>query len=221
MKLPRVIASFVLMLFALLVFAGSGDLNHSSGYTVEKADSHATFVKSGKGLASFVTINSNLQPIIPLVSCQKGAGSAFYIGPNILLSVDHVTSLGECTINGLPIKIIWSSKDLDLSVIYSDAGSKDFFPIDCDGFIADKRYISIGHARALDELSLVPLNGEGKYSGGLAMLDGVFEAQPGMSGGPIIDADTLRVVGTTNTADWEMGITGSSELKGSPLCHHS
>jgi hypothetical protein len=59
----------------------------------------------------------------------------------------------------------------------------------------------------------------GKYAdAGMAALVGVFTAQPGQSGGPIIDAETHKVVGTVNAADWESGATFSVELRGTSIC---
>jgi hypothetical protein len=41
---------------------------------------------------------------------------------------------------------------------------------------------------------------------------------PGMSGGPIVDAETGRVVGTVNKENFEAGLSWSVQLKDTPIC---
>lgn len=157
-----------------------------------------------------------LEPV-PLVSCGNSAGSAFRIGPHVLLSVNHVTSIGGCMIDGQPIKIAYASAESDFSILFDDRVGK-WIPVDCGGFVAGRHYIAIGHARGLDQMVGVEMVATGETANGQALLVGVFTAQPGQSGGPIIDAETRKVVGTVNTGDWEDGITGSVELRGTSVC---
>jgi len=163
------------------------------------------------------------QPIAPRVVClQAGgysAGTAFRIGPHLLLSVKHVTSAGNCQIEGQAIHILYTSPKADFSILTDERPTTEFLKVDCDGFKEGRRYLAIGHARALDQLTIVPMVGTGQYAFGMAVLAGIFTAQPGQSGGPIIDAETGKVVGTVNTGNWEQGLTGSVELKGTPVCH--
>ena len=161
------------------------------------------------------------QPVVPLVVCLHptyyNAGTAFRVGPHLLLSVAHVTSSGGCQIDGQSIHILYTSSSQDFSIL-SDDRSGEFIPVDCNGFVKGRKYLSIGHARGIENLTIVPMIATGVTEGGLAILAGVFTAQPGMSGGPIVDAETMKVVGTTNTGDWERGLTGSVELKGTSVC---
>jgi hypothetical protein len=158
---------------------------------------------------------------IPLVFCPSkdgfSSGTAFRVGPNLILSVAHVTSLPQCFIDGEPINIIHTSSTADFSIL-SDDRIGDWIRVDCAGFVKGRLYLSIGHARGMEQLTIVPMIFTGEREGGQAMLAGVFTAQPGMSGGPVIDAETHEVVGTTNTADWEEGVTGSVELRATSVC---
>jgi hypothetical protein len=160
-------------------------------------------------------------PSVPKVLCRHehgySAGTAFRIGPHLLVSVNHVTSASRCEIDGEPIHVIYASPKADFSIL-SDARSGKWLKVDCSGFVAGHRYVAVGHARAMDELTLVPMVATGSTFGSLSLLAGIFTAQPGQSGGPIMDAETGRVVGTVNTAEWSRGLTGSVELKGTSIC---
>lgn len=188
-----------------------------------------------KGAAILAALASSLVPVVPAVPktilpmeavpkvfCPQDDGGAFYgtafrIGPHLLLSVKHVTSLPHCTIDGTPIHILYTSAKADFSILFDDRAGK-WLKVDCNGFVAGRKYIAIGHPRAVDQIVAVPMTATGDTEDGEALLVGVFTAQPGHSGGAIIDAQTGDVVGTINTGDWEDGITGSVELKGTSIC---
>lgn len=161
------------------------------------------------------------QPIIPKVVClQKdgySAGSAFRVGPTYLLTARHVISEGQCQIDGQPVKVIYTSARSDFAILEDTRPGKSI-AIDCGGFQEGHRYVAIGHARALDELTIIRLVGTGLRDGAWVVLAGVLEVQPGMSGGAILDADTLKVVGVVNAADWESGRSFSIALKDTPIC---
>jgi hypothetical protein len=154
---------------------------------------------------------------VPLVDCTYSAGSAFRIGPHLLLSVNHVTSGLQCKIDGQYIRIEYKSRKSDFTEL-SDDRSGPWLRVDCGGFVAGREYLAIGHARGIEPLTTVKLTGTGYHDGNMARLVGIFTAQPGQSGGPIIDAETGAVVGTVNAANWEHGATFSVELKGTPVC---
>jgi hypothetical protein len=160
-------------------------------------------------------------PSVPKVICRQehgySAGTAFRVGPHLLVSVNHVTSAGKCEIDSQPIQILYASTKADFSILSDDRSGK-WLRVDCGGFVQGRKYVAVGHARAMDELVLVPMVATGLTDGHLSILAGVFTAQPGQSGGPIMDAETGRVVGTVNTAEWSRGLTGSVELKGTSIC---
>lgn len=157
-----------------------------------------------------------LEPV-PLVICGNSSGSAFRIGPNLMLSVKHVTRLNGCMIDGQPQHLIYSSPKADFSMLRDQRAAR-WIKVDCRGFVAGRHYFAIGHARGLDQLTTVELIATGAYDDGMAVLAGIMTAQPGQSGGPIIDAETHQVVGTVNAANWEEGTTFSVELKQTPVC---
>jgi hypothetical protein len=157
----------------------------------------------------------------PKVICRQehgySAGTAFRIGPHLLVSVNHVTSAGNCEIDGEPIHILYASRKADFSILSDDRLGK-WLKVDCGGFVKGRMYVAVGHARAMDDLTFVPMVATGMTSGSLSILAGVFTAQPGQSGGPILDGETGKVVGTVNTAQWDRGLTGSIELRGTSIC---
>lgn len=162
------------------------------------------------------------EPAVPKVECPVDvnhgySGSAFRVGPNLILSVKHVTNLPNCEIDGVPIRILYTSEKADFSILWDNRPGK-WLKVDCNGFVAGRKYLAIGHPRDVDDLVIVPMIATGQTDHGEALLQGVFTAQPGHSGGAIVDAETGAVVGTINTGDWEDGLTGSVELKGTPIC---
>jgi hypothetical protein len=120
-------------------------------------------------------------------------------------------------INGVPIHVIYTSAKADFSILTDDRAGQ-WLKVDCGGFVAGREYIAIGHPRGTDGLVAVPMIATGRTEDGEAVLVGIFTAQPGHSGGAIIDAETGKVVGTINAADWEHGMTDSVELKNTPVC---
>jgi hypothetical protein len=143
------------------------------------------------------------------------AGTAFRIG-RLFLSVNHVTSSGNCFIDGKPIKITWQSPTTDFSMLAADPGP--YIAVDCNGFVRGKKYLAIGYARGLPQTTLVELVGTGEVKHGQALLAGMFTVVPGQSGGPIIDEETGKAVGTVNAENFEEGYSISVELKSTPVC---
>ena len=147
------------------------------------------------------------------------SGTAFRIGPTgIMLSVNHVTTgPAKCFVGKTPITISYRSPNSDFSMIDGDKGA--YLQVDCGGFIKGRKYLSLGYARGLDQITSVELTGTGEsLKDGQAILTGVFAIVPGMSGGPIIDEETGRVVGTNNVENFEQGFSGSVALKDTPIC---
>jgi hypothetical protein len=161
---------------------------------------------------------------IPKVVCPVYAGpvllgwsmgSAFRIG-KLLLSVKHVTDYPDCYINGKKITVAYTDPKLDFSIIADSEGP--FLKVDCDGFKPGRKYLAVGHARGLDQLTTVELEGTGQTTNGYAILKGISVVIPGQSGGSIIDAETGKAVGMVNAYDMAHGLSYSIPLSETTIC---
>jgi hypothetical protein len=161
-------------------------------------------------------IPASAYPQIVRVDCGPYAGSAFYIGRNDLVSVNHVTSLPGCTIAGEPFTV--DAHSGDFSILTTAHEGDRWLKIDCGGFVKNHRYEAIGYAHGLDTLTAVDVTATGFTERGFSILTGVFNFIPGQSGGAVIDPDTGSVVGTVNTFDAEDGLSGSVAIKDTSLC---
>lgn len=162
------------------------------------------------------------QSPVPLVICPLpfgySAGTAFRVSAHLLLSVKHVTSASSaCQIDGQKINVVYTGEDQDFSILIDPRPGK-FLRVDCGGYIAGRKYIALGHARGLDQLTTVEMIATGRVRGGFNELRGIFTVVPGQSGGAILDAETGRVVGTVNVYDMPTGTSGSVALKDTPVC---
>jgi hypothetical protein len=155
-----------------------------------------------------------LHPEIVRVDCIAGSGSAFRVGPQTLVSVNHVSSLAGCFAEGRPLNVAYHSGDF--SILTGPVADK-WLRIDCGGYIAGKEYHALGYARGLGTQTEVDLTATGKTGNGFAILSGVFTVVPGQSGGPIVN-DKGAVVGTVNVYDMQSGLSGSIPLSETPLC---
>jgi V8-like Glu-specific endopeptidase len=154
-------------------------------------------------------------PEVVQIMCDKVAGTAFRVGPDTLLSVAHVTHNRGCTINGKPFKEV--AQKGDFVVLAYDADPR-WLKVNCEGFKKDRLYVALGYAQALPTLTEADMIATGLNAQGMAILASVFTVIPGMSGGPILDAETGEVVGTVNMFDPDSGSSLSVPLKGTPVC---
>lgn len=160
-------------------------------------------------------IDSTANPEVVQVVCLGGYGTAFRVGPSLFLSVAHVTKVGGCAIGGKLITTHGTQGDF---ATVSNGTEGPWLQVDCAGFVKGREYIAIGHARGLRTQVEIEMVATGKTSGGFAELWSVFTVVPGQSGGPIIDAETRKVVGTINVFSPLEGLSGSVELKGTSVC---
>ena len=161
-------------------------------------------------------IDPSANPEVVRVDCATGRGSAFRVGPHILLSVAHVTSIGGCEINGVPIKVIRTQGDF--AELYSDDVADKWLKVDCGGFRKGHLYTAIGFARGMPFQTTIDVTDTGSALSGFERLWGVFTVIPGQSGGAMIDPETGKVVGTINVYDAGRGNSGSIPLKDTPVC---
>lgn len=160
------------------------------------------------------------EAIVQVICYGKGetdSGTAFRVGPDgQMLSVNHVTNSGTCYIGGKPIGHVWKSPTADFSMVDGDEGP--YLSIDCGGFVKGRTYIAMGYARGIADVQLQLVALGVNDSNGQALLESMVPVIPGMSGGPIVSADTGRVVGVVNAENFEAGISWSVALKDTPIC---
>lgn len=162
-------------------------------------------------------------PYVEKLTCNRGTGTGFKISDGRWLSVDHVTSIGGCTMDGKPITVTYADPHGDFSVFTVADRRRGGIAVNCGGFADAKWYHGIGHggglitpqAKAVRYSALFTLFGSKRW--------GVLEANrfvPGMSGGPVLD-QTGRVVGTVNAYGLLERISFSRELKDTVICQGS
>lgn len=159
-------------------------------------------------------------PIVQVICPMPGGlsmGTAFRVGPKLLLSVNHVTKYPGCTIEGRPIKVLYTSAKLDFSII-TDGQVGPYLHVDCGGFVKGYDYQATGYARGAPFRTTVTITATGILQSDTEILVGIYTVIPGQSGGPVIDEGSGYVVGTINWYNMEDGISGSTELRETPIC---
>jgi hypothetical protein len=162
---------------------------------------------------------SAIVQVICVSSDGMTAGTAYRIGPDLMLTASHVTSgNGDCFIGRDPVRVAWKSPDADFTELHGGPGP--YLSVDCGGFVKGKKYLSVGFARGQSPVTSVELTATGEYDddNGQAILVGMVPIIPGMSGGPLVDEETGKVVGVNNMENFEQGLSWSVELKGTPVC---
>lgn len=144
------------------------------------------------------------------VVCKEGTGSATRVGKNTYISVDHVTSNTNCTVNGTPIIITYTDPRQDFSTFLGPSGLATI-PVSCKGYKHKEAYIARGYAFGGTDIFFQPLLAVTKYEKWWAFVGEVF---PGMSGGPVIDADG-KTTGTVNIRN----PSGSIDLSETIVCN--
>jgi len=163
------------------------------------------------------TIGDN-HPMVHMVRCATATGTAFRTGKYTYLSVSHVTRNPNCTIDGQTPKLLWEDPERDFAILHLEPKTDRGLKIDCGGFVKGRHYVAIGHARSMSEQTRITLVATGENEGGFAVLRGLFTVIPGMSGGPIWDKETGKVVGTTNVYNPHRAISGSVALRDTAVC---
>lgn len=157
-------------------------------------------------------------PQVKRVDCIEGRGTAFRLDGKHWASVAHVTSLHGCQIDGLPIAITEQDGDRDFSRI--DVGGRKVagLKVDCHGFIPGEWYWAVGFALGRDFQTAIAVYATyAKTADGKRVLIGEYNFIPGMSGGPVMDAQG-NVVGTVNAFIRGTPISLSREMRNTSVC---
>jgi hypothetical protein len=163
-----------------------------------------------------------VNPYIEKLSCDGGSGTGFKLDTGQWISVNHVTSLGNCRVNGLKIVVTYDDFIGDFST-FTIPGDRRVggLKADCGGYQNGQWYYGTGHARGLPILTSVPvlyakaMNLKLTPRGWAILIYNRFI--PGESGGPVLNTSG-RVTGTVNAYSPEWPISFSRQLRDTIIC---
>lgn len=156
------------------------------------------------------------------VMCSRGAGSAFRVSKTTYFTVAHVTGIGGCKVDGVPIEVTGENGGLDFAVFRLPASNGPKFVVNCDGVHRNDQLEAIGYADGLPFQRLLRVRGTGVSVAleadrkAMAIVVGP-EFIPGMSGGPVLNRHG-EVVSLVNAYRPQSGISFSRELKDTEIC---
>lgn len=167
------------------------------------------------------TFTLTYHPAIVQVICDEGKGSAFRVGEHGLVSVVHVTSLHNCTIDGEPVKLRLSDVYRDVSFGRIDADGVGL-RVNCGGFKDGETLYAIGYAGGLPRQRLVTVQVSERARqiapwGSFTVFVGAERFIPGMSGGAVLNR-AGEVVGTVNGLNGGGPISYSQSLSETAIC---
>jgi len=158
-------------------------------------------------------------PLVKRIDCIEGRGTGFRIGGQHMLSVAHVAGLTACVTDGVPLALTEKDVPHDFARVETGYSTANGFKIDCGGFIPGRWYWAIGHAHGEGFQTAVAIWATiYRVPDGKRILVGMHTVVPGMSGGPIVDAQTGAVVGTVNAYTPNDNLSLSRELKDTSIC---
>jgi hypothetical protein len=159
-------------------------------------------------------------PFVEKLTCEGGSGTAFKIKDGRWISVNHVTGLGVCELDGKEITVTHADTYGDFSTFTVDDHRAGGIEVNCNGFRDGQWYFGIGNGRGY----AVPQMKSVRYSLVFTLFGsdrwGILEANrfvPGMSGGVVLD-QWGRAVGTVNAYGLIQRISFSRQLKDTIVC---
>lgn len=148
---------------------------------------------------------------VALIQCSGRLGTAFWIGPTRVLTAAHVVSHEACLIDGAPVTVVSEDDTADIAELRSPA-PQPFMAHRCEPYRIGGTYRAIGFVLGQYRAN-IPWLATGQTDRDSGQYDFIGEAQPGMSGGPILDSQG-RVVGIVN----QRYPARSRALKDTSLC---
>lgn len=150
-----------------------------------------------------------------------GRGTAWRLSKGRFASVSHVTGRGgRCYIDAKPISIEYDDPWGDFSVVRVEDKVSGGIPVNCGGYQHLNAVYSIGYARGNPwsvAITLFPnmlyQNDHPKWQ----IFTGIETVIPGMSGGPILNAQG-EAVGSVNAFNPFFGLSFSRPLSRTVLC---
>jgi hypothetical protein len=160
-------------------------------------------------------------PYIHQMVCDGGKGSAFQINQNTALTVNHVSSIGGCRIDGRMVEIVESDEDGDFAILRYHFSRPGGLRLSCEGYRDGEAYMAIGYARGLPTQRVLST----RFWRGLpgvpftkwATLYSPTPFIPGMSGGAVFSGRG-EVVGTVNAYSRVLPLSFSLPLSETSLC---
>lgn len=155
------------------------------------------------------------------IRCDQGVGSGVRYKTHGILSVNHVTRMTNCKVDGVPIATPYANEALDFSVSRSPVVGQGA-EIDCGGFKEGEIYAAIGYASGLPVQRMLFAKSSaaaqvmipwGSFSAFLTPVNFI----PGMSGGPVVN-EAGKVVGVVKGFYSTAPVSYARALKDTPLC---
>jgi len=167
-------------------------------------------------------INNDL---VVQVRCGGSTGTAAWIDRNTLITAQHVTRNGACSIKGQAAATVYEEARLDFAVLRSasDAPERMRMAVSCAGFKDGARYFGVGFALGRHFVTQ-PFTGTRYFEtrrrrdafAGMSMLRGY--SFRGMSGGPVVD-ESGNIVGIVNGGLQDgRGVMLSRSMRETYLC---
>lgn len=161
-------------------------------------------------------------PYIEKISCLEGSGTGFRLEDGTWVSVNHVTSMTACSVDGIPIKVTYADPVGDFSTftVPGDDRRGGLKP-DCSGYQNGQWLYGVGHARGLPILTAIAvmytrvLNAKPHERGWAVLAYNRFI--PGQSGGAVLNRSG-EVTGTVNAYSPFFPISFSKPLRDTPIC---
>lgn len=140
---------------------------------------------------------------VVLIRCGSRIGTAFYISPRRVVTAQHVSVGGDCSIGSMRLTKAREDANHDITLLYAPVASKNVLAILCEPMEPGKHYTAHGfpggrskHLSLLTAKRDIADRSYGDGAEGMRVLDG--QVFPGMSGGPQTANDSRAVQAITN-----------------------